>query len=324
MLESLFIFIDQVVSENIADKVQILVSTLLPLLGAAVTLYILYLAYQSLYEPQNMVIMETMKLIGSLAAVTTIALNTDFYLSYVVPALMNSGDDLAQALLGNNSGAGVSLQSMFDKMINQIQLIWEGAKIKIDVSWGSVEGLDTIKDFLLRIVLLLLVLLGFVPFLAVATAYLLIAKIMMSFLIIIGPLFIMMSFFPSTRSFFQAWTGQCFNYTLLCLMYPIAFTIFIQVLEATVFSAPISMATHLITIIIFFSLILLSVQIPSFCSTLSGGVGISGLVGGAMGSLGGMRSAAKGAVGGVKGAKAGLAYAKNKIGGSGKGSIKPG
>ncbi len=48
-----------------------------------------------------------------------------------------------------------------------------------------------------------LVILGFVPFLAVATAYLLVAKIMVSFLLIIGPLFIMMAFFPSTRSFFQ-------------------------------------------------------------------------------------------------------------------------
>lgn len=318
MFDDLFTFIDQIVTQNIASMVGVFSSTITPLLGACVILYALYLAYQSLYEPQNLVIMESMKFIGSLAVVTTIALNTNWYLTNIVPAVLGSGDQIAQALLGDPSGGGgASLQAIYDTMLSTIN------KMILSIDLEVLSGKSWIRTLLICSQLLL-VILGFTPFLAVATAYLLVAKIMVSFLLIIGPLFIMMAFFPSTRSFFQAWTGQCFNYTLLSIMYPLAFTIFTQVLNNTVFAENLSISTHLMTIIVFAALILLSVQIPTFCSTLSGGIGINGLVGGALGGLGGVRSLlkgiAKGGKGVYKGGKTAGEWAKNL----GKGNIKPG
>ncbi len=318
MFDTLFTFIDQIVTQNIANMVGVFTSTITPLLGACVILYALYLAYQSLYEPQNLVIMESMKFIGSLAVVTTIALGTSWYLANIVPAVLGSGDQIAQALLGSPSGGGgASLQAMFETMLKNMEIMYS----KIDVELMQPK---TWMDSMLIWLQMFLIILGFVPFLGVATAYLLVAKIMVSFLLIIGPLFIMMAFFPSTRSFFQAWTGQCFNYTLLSIMYPLAFTIFTQVLDNTVFAANLSIGTHLMTIIVFAALILLSVQIPTFCSTLSGGIGINGLVGGALGGLGGIKSLGKGigtgAKGAYKGGKVAGQWAKNL----GKGNIKPG
>lgn len=318
MFDTLFTFIDQIVTQNIASMVGVFSSTITPLLGACVILYAFYLAYQSLYEPQNLIIMESMKFIGSLSVVTFIALSTSWYLANVVPAVLGSGDQIAQALLGTPSGGGgASLQAMFQTMLDNMELMY--SKISLDILSGT-SWMKTIFTWLQ----IILVILGFVPFLAVATAYLLVAKIMVSFLLIIGPLFIMMAFFPSTRSFFQAWTGQCFNYTLLSIMYPLAFTIFTQVLDKTVFSANLSIGTHLMTIIVFAALILLSVQIPTFCSTLSGGIGINGLVGGALSGLSGIKSLGKGigtgAKGAYKGGKAAGEWARNL----GKGNIKPG
>ena len=211
MFDTLFAFIDQIVTQNIASMVGVFSSTIAPLLGACVILYALYLAYQSLYEPQNLVIMESMKFIASLAVVTTIALNTSWYLANIVPAVLGSGDQIAQALLGTTGGGGASLQAMFETMLKSMGDMYS----QIDVEMLQPKSW---MDAWLTLAQMGLIILGFVPFLAVATAYLLVAKIMVSFLLIVGPLFIMMSFFPSTRSFFQAWTGQCFNYTLLSIL----------------------------------------------------------------------------------------------------------
>lgn len=317
MFDTLFAFIDQIVTQNIASMVGVFSSTIAPLLGACVILYALYLAYQSLYEPQNLVIMESMKFIASLAVVTTIALNTSWYLANIVPAVLGSGDQIAQALLGTTGGGGASLQAMFETMLKSMGDMYS----QIDVEMLQPKSW---MDAWLTLAQMGLIILGFVPFLAVATAYLLVAKIMVSFLLIVGPLFIMMSFFPSTRSFFQAWTGQCFNYTLLSIMYPLAFTIFTQVLDQTVFAANLSIGTNIMTVIVFAALILLSVQIPTFCSTLSGGIGINGLVGGMLGGVGALMKGGKGAMKGGKsawgGAKAAGGWAKNLS----KGKIKPG
>lgn len=312
MFETLFTFIDQIVTQNIGNMVGVFSSTIAPLLGACVILYAIYLAYQSLYEPENLIVMESMKFIGSLSVVTFIAFNTVWYMDNIVPAVLGSGDQIAQALLGGaDAGGGSSLQMMFNKMLTQINSIWGGVALEMLQP-------DTWLDGILSVGLVILIVVGFVPFLAIATSYLLVAKVMVSFLLIIGPLFIMMSFFPSTRSFFQAWTGQCFNYTLLSIMYPLAFTMYGQVLDATVFTASLSMSTLLMTVVVFAVLILLSVQIPTFCSTLSGGIGISGLTGGIVGSIKSM----------MTGGKADPNKDSNKLSNNfrdiGKGKIKPG
>lgn len=317
MFEALFMFVEQSAIQNIAGMVGIFTSTITPLLGAAVILYALYLAYQSLYEPQNLAIMESMKFIGSLAAVTTIALNTSWYMSNIVPAVLGSGDQIAQALLGSTGGGGASIQIMFDNMLiqinNMINLI--DFKITSGESW---------KRGILALIQIFLLIIGCIPFLMVATAYLLVAKVMVSFLLIIGPLFIMMAFFPSTRSFFQAWTGQCFNYILLSLVYPIAFTTFRSILDHSVYSLNLSLATILMSAIVFFVLILISVQIPAFCSTLSGGIGINGLVGNIGTGIGLMKSGAKSTGRGAKASYRGAKKAGATLSNMGRGNIKAG
>jgi type IV secretion system protein VirB6 len=318
MFATLFAFIDTIVGQNIASMVGVFATTITPLMGACVILYVIYLSYQSLYEPHNMAVMESIKTILSLSIVTFIAFNTAWYLSNIVPAVLTSGDNIAQSLLGTpNTGGGAALQAMFDITMQNIILMFE--QIDFDLlapsSWA---------DGFLIFFQIFIVILGFIPFMVVATAYLLVAKIMVSFLLIIGPLFIMMAFFPSTRSFFQAWTGQCFNYALLSLMYPIAFSIYNQVLDNTIFSGNINFASVLMTPVVFGALILLSVQIPILCSTLSGGVGISGLVGGlsnfASAAKSGARGAASAGKGAYKGARAAAQFARNL----GKGKVKPG
>ncbi|MGY5823572.1 type IV secretion system protein [Vibrio chemaguriensis] len=270
MFDSLFDFIHQITQQNIASFVGVFSATITPLIGACVILYALWLAWQSLYDAENMMIMESVKFIGSLALCTTIAFSTSWYLESIVPMIYYSGDDIAKVLLGSSGGG--TLQTMFDTMLKQFNATWSEANFGITDSWGRA---------IFFIFLSLLVILGYTPFILIATAYLLVAKVMVSFLLIIGPLFIMFAFFPSTRSMFQSWTGQCLNYALLTIIYPLAFNIFIETIDFVLLRGEqlIGLSTALMTIILFGCCMLVSVQIPTFCSSLTGGVGINGLVG---------------------------------------------
>lgn len=317
MFDTLFSFIEQVTTGNISSMVGVFASAIAPLIGGCVVLYALYLAYQALYDQQNMMIMESLKFMVALSFCATIAFNTTWYLSSVVPAVLYSGDEIARFLIGGEGSSG-SIQSMFEGIGATIQSIWSN----VDISWTDGE---TLKEAAISILYVVLVLLGALPFLAVATAYLLVAKIMVSFLLILGPLFIMFAFFPSTRSMFQAWSGQCINYLLLSLLYPIAFSLFDQTIVEVLNTDKINLATVSMTFILFFVFIVLSTQIPTFCSSLSGGVGINGLVS-SIGTLGSpmakglmnnrlTRGAASKAGGGIKAAYQAL---------KGSSTIKPG
>jgi type IV secretion system protein VirB6 len=312
MFTKLFDFVNDAILLNINSMVGVFINIITPLLGACVGLYVVFLAYKSLFDSQNLMIMESIKFLVSLSLVTSIALSSTWYLDNFVPIVLGIGDDIAVNLLGGGTGVN-SLQAMFDKIFADLNSMYTG----FNLSWNIGESL---AGAILTLLMMLLIICGAIPFLAVATTYLLVAKMMVSFLLILGPLFIMMSFFPSTRSFFQAWTGQCFNYILLSLVYPIAFSLFSSVLAETIFTNKINLSGALMTIIVFTALLLISVQIPVFTSSLSGGIGINGLVGNIGSSLRGIGSAAKG----MKALKDGAGTLKNKIANIGKSNISAG
>lgn len=316
MFETLFTFLDEMVVDNISSMVGVFTDVITPLIGACVGIYIVYVAYELIINSQKVVYQEVIKTIGSLSITTFVALNTSWYMSHIVPTVLYAGDDIANALIGGKGGAS-SLQAIFD----QITMTFEVLVGMMDLDFLSS---DSWKNTTIIVLEIIFVLFGGGAFLLIATGYLLVAKITVSFLLILGPLFIMFAFFPSCRSFFQAWTGQCFNYTLLSITYPLAFGLFTSILSNTVFNGTLNFATCMMTFVIFGALILLSVQIPTFCSALSGGVGINGLVGGTLNGVSGIASLGKGIASGASGAYKTGQVVKSAAKEIGRGNISPG
>ncbi|HDM8218911.1 TPA: type IV secretion system protein [Vibrio campbellii] len=318
MFDTLFSFVESVVLNNISSMVGLFADVITPLIGSCVTLYAIYLAFQALYDAENMMIMESLKFIGSLALCTTVAFNTSWYLASIVPMVLNTGDSIANILLG--TGGTSSIQAIFDSLVTTISELWSS----IDVS--LVDGTTWI-DAALVLSFCALIILGGLPFLGVATAYLLVAKVMVGFLLILGPLFVMFAFFPSTRSMFQSWTGQCLNYILLSILYPIAFSMFQTTLDIVLgdtLNGEMDIITNLMTFILFFVFVVLSVQIPVFCSSLSGGVGINGLVSNMGMGMRSLSNAAKGGAGAAKRAGQSAYSGAQSLGDKFKNRIRPG
>lgn len=283
MFDMIFGFVETIVLQNVGQLVPIFMATISPLIGSCVALHALWLAYKALYEPDNMMIMESLKTIGSLALCATIAFSAPWYISSIVPIVYFSGDDIASILLGAES-IGAMLDNVTDLFVNRIEFIYNN----IDVEF--LEG-ETWKAMFLSVLMILILLVGFIPFLVVSTLYLTGAKLMVGFLLIIGPLFIMFAFFPSTRSMFQSWTGLCLNYTLLIVVYSLGFSLLIQLIEIAT-PDELSLKSSVLTLVLMAVCSGISVQIPSFCSSLSGGVGINGLVSNMGAGMRGLRSGA--------------------------------
>ncbi len=270
MFDQLFNFVTTIVTDNIGTMVVRFADVITPLIGASVTLHAIYLAYQMLYDSDNVMIMESLKFIASLALCTTVAFDTSWYMTAIVPMVLNTGNTVANHLTSSTGDSGAALQGMFDTMLLKIESLWDNVSFGIAASWG---------DSFLMIILLVLVIFGYVPFLLIATAYLLVAKIMVGFLLILGPLFIMFAFFPSTRAMFQSWVGQCLNYVLLTIVYPLAFNVFdLTINDVLGGHENVSFGSCLMTLILFGCCIFISVQIPVMTASLSGGPGINGLV----------------------------------------------
>ncbi len=281
MFDILFDLIDIVTQNNIVVMALRMMTVVKPLMASLVVLYAIYLAYKALFDAQNMVVMESLNFLGSLALATTVAFSIPWYMGHIVPTVLNSGDGIVNVLLNPPAGTTAgTLQIMSNKIGIQLDVLYDS----IDM---SITSASSIGHGIMTYVQIAFLYIASIPFLAICTAYLVVAKIMVSFLLIIGPLFIMFAFFPSTREFFKAWTSQVVNYLLLSILFPIAFTMFGAILDATVFSGNVNSSTVFASLILFFVLSFVAIQIPTLASSLSGGIGINGLVGSVAGVAGG-------------------------------------
>jgi type IV secretion system protein VirB6 len=114
-------------------------------------------------------------------------------------------------------------------------------------------------------------------FLIIAAAYIVLAKVFLSILVVLGPLFISLALFPATRQFFSAWVNQVVNYNLYFLLINIVGAIFISYMNATFDQTTLlsdAGVIHLIFVCLFFAVILL--KLPEMASGLAGGIAANG------------------------------------------------
>ncbi|WP_455289953.1 type IV secretion system protein [Cupriavidus necator] len=222
------------------------------------------------------------------AAILTAGMNIGYYTSYVVPFFNGIGDDLAQALLGHGSSSvPAALDTLAGAYLNGVMQIYQDA-----------GGFGETMTALLMIAVV--VLLGG-TFLAIAAAFLILAKFALGVLLALGPLFISAALFPATRKFFDAWAGQCLNYAFLVSLFAATAALELNFATSHV-STAFSWQGLMEMAVMGMVFIVIAFELPSLASALAGGVGISALVSGAV-----SRGVARGAMGAAKGAGAAAA-----------------
>lgn len=285
-----------------------------PVIGAFVSMYFVIVALNWIWNgnTSDLPIGDLMKRMFYMALFTTFAFNAPLYKTAVVEPVGSIGAEIAEAFANTGSDSPQIIDQMGNQIFETITVIWEKSPD------FSIMDMNIVP--LLRVIgtIIIVAVLGSI-FMAVSFLYLLIAKIMVSLVLLLGPLFISFAFFPVTREYFMKWVSQLLNYTLLYALFGIAFTMLTNLLQTYVSGNSfdnilISDLTQLKLIFCYLLFTGVMVAIPMLSSQLTGGVGINGL--GAFGPL--MSVATKGLSKLAGGAAKGLGGGGNLIAGAGR------
>lgn len=283
-----------------------------PVIGAMVSLYAVIIALNYMWSgsTSDMPVGGLLKRLFYLALFTLFAFNVTYYNTVIVQPVGSIGGEIAEVFSSSSATSPQIIDQMGTQIFQTIAHVWEKTP---DFSLMNMDIVPFIKAINTIIIV------GFfgMLFMAVSFLYLMVAKILVSLVLLLGPLFISMAFFPVTREYFMKWVGQLLNYTLLYAMFGITFTLLTNLLQSFVSGADFSgnligdgIALKLMFCYLIFTGVIIT--IGSLTSSLTGGVGISGLVPGGLGM-----AASRMMGGGGRGARIPAAGGGNVIGGGG-------
>ena len=272
--------IDKVTNQMLAQDFTKLSEAVQPIIGSAFLLYCVWQAYKMFHQQDKFFPMVVIHNAVVLAFISMVAFSTPFFNQHVVPIVTHVGDDLASKLIEtkDSESNASSLQKLSDKIIEQRtqmnKMAMKGFSVYDGKTWDN--------WILLEIMSIISLIIGFI-FLAFALFYLCVAKIMISVVLVCTPIFVSLALFPATRQYFSLYCNQLMNYSLLTLMYPIVFTLFLTMIDQLTFD---NLEQHTLSnislfIVTYILAFLTTMQVPQLTSSLSGGVGLNGLVGSA-------------------------------------------
>ncbi|MGF6872710.1 type IV secretion system protein VirB6 [Paraburkholderia sp. MM5477-R1] len=265
LFSSMTSYMDQNVVNTITTGSTRMIALISPLMAACFSIYVLLILWSYWQGRNDEPINDFLMRMATWAFILTCGMNIQFYTSYVVPFFNGLGEQLSAAVTnGSNTVSG--LDNLLDAYLNSAQAIFNNA-----------HGL---KVFEALWVICLIFIFG-TPFMAIAIAYLILAKFALGILLALGPLFISAALFPPARQFFWNWVGQCMNYVFLVTLF--AASCALEVNFAMGFipagGAMPSIAEVFELDIMGISFWIIALNLPGLASSLAGGVGISTMVG---------------------------------------------
>ena len=264
MFSSMISQFDQNILNTINTGSTRLISLISPLMAVCFSIYVMLILWTYWQGRNDEPINDFLMRMASWALVLTCGMNIQFYSNYVVPFINGLGEQISGALTGGTNTVS-GLDNLLSAYINAAQTIYSQA-----------SGFQTIAAIA---IIGLLVILGS-PFMAIAAAYILLAKFALGLLLALGPLFISLALFPPTRRFFENWAGQCMNYVFLVSLFAAAGAIECAFATTMIPNAATPSWQQIIELCLMgIAFVIISWNLPGLASQLGGGVGISSMVG---------------------------------------------
>ena len=273
--ELLFDWLDNTLQPTLAGGIADFARLISPVMGSAVITWFVVWAVRYIREEQP--ITDLIWRFFVLSTVCFFAFSAPYYANTIVPMVNSIPTDLSSAFV--SGGDGESLQNIADEITQSnrdtIDRVWGEA------SFASITGLDF--DNLANVTFATVIIGGAgTVYVAIGILIMLVAKLMLNVTLALGPAFIAAAFFPATRTYFSLWVNQLVNYMILAT------------LVAVVFSGQLALISDLTILtddgtlppdrvdklaILYIISIATLVLIPPLASSLSGGMGLNGLVG---------------------------------------------
>lgn len=187
---------------------------------AAVTLATIYVMLWGWMNLQGLIqeqVLQGIKRILVMALILGIGIRLWLYNDLIVNTFYTAPDQLASAIVGAPSTVSIIDQVWTDGNIVAEQLLKKGSVLSGDFAYY-------LAGFFVYLLIGLTV---------VYTAFLLaLSKVALAVIITLGPLFIVLLFFDSTKRFFEAWIAQLANYALITILSLLVAALMLSIVRA--------------------------------------------------------------------------------------------
>jgi type IV secretion system protein VirB6 len=258
-------WLDAMLASYIADNTARIAGLLEPAIVSLGTLYVAVWGYLQLAGKVEEPFVEGARRLLTLALILGVCLQLWLYNTVIVDTFFMAPNALAAGMIGAFNSAGIVDQVFFDGSDAASLLLQKGGVFEGDFSFY-------IAGFAVYLI---------VGLTAIYTMFLLaLSKIALSILIALGPLFVALLFFESTKRFMGAWIAQLANYAFVTILTVLAAALMLQVVTAAATQA--AAAGGSITIgnaaqvcIAAGLTFLIMKQVPSIAAGLASGVALS-------------------------------------------------
>lgn len=269
----LFDWIDNVMIPMLGGGVANLVTLASMVAGPAVVLYFVVWAIRQINDERPYT--ELMWQFFKLCSVMSFGLNADFFTGTVISIVNDVPQEIAAAFSGAESTTNL-LDQMINNLNEQRAEIWDKTEVLkfMSIDMGALIGAG--------LAILIVYVLGGI-YVALATLVLFVAKLVVMVIVALGPIFVVCAFFKATNNFFTLWVNQLVNYMLLFVIFSMVFTVQATIVQEVVMMDPIGrMSDPKLTALFMTYIVAIGTItiIPMLASSLSGGVGLNGVVGG--------------------------------------------
>jgi type IV secretion system protein VirB6 len=281
-----------ILSRYIADNTSAIAQVLQPVIVTLGVFTVVVWGYLQLVGKIEEPFMEGVKRLLTLALILGVSLHLWLYNEVIVDTFFDAPTSLAAGIIAaRNPG------TTFDPIGVVDTIFFDGADAaSLLMQKGEIFGRDIIFYFAGLAVYLV------VGLTSVYTMFLLaLSKIALSVLIAMGPIFLALLFFESTKKFFEAWIAQLCNYAFLTILAVLVAALMLHVVTVATQAAvakggDITIADALKVCVAAALTFLIMKQVPSMAQGLASGIALSGFgaVGNTLGAgLGVMRAAGK-------------------------------
>jgi type IV secretion system protein VirB6 len=196
-------WLTSLLANYIGTNTALIAAALEPVIVTLGTLYVMIWGYLQLTGQMQEPFLTGVKRISVLAVIFGVAIHLWLYQTVIVDTFFNAPSELAGAIIGAYNPVTIVDQIMDSGADTAGLLLAKG---------GILHG--NFSFYAAGIAVLLLV-----SITAVYTMFLLaLSRIALSVLLALGPLFIVLLLFDSTKRFFEAWLAQLSNYALVTLL----------------------------------------------------------------------------------------------------------
>ena len=273
--QTLFEAIDAALDGTIANGTAKVMLVLGGVFGSAWALQFSIKAMQWLLTGLNQAMEDILWSMLRVAIVVSIAFNVGWYVRVVVPFVTNMPVWMGGVLAGSEGAQTNQVDLLLNNFFDALMKLYDALSFSV---------LDDFSVIALAVTIILLVVVGGVPFLSVCIATLVLLKVSTTCMLVVGPIFIAFALFEETRRFFWGWISVVGGFMLANVLFSVVVGLALSFINTFVLKAGAVETTWADAVSIFFyfsAFTVLATMLPDQAAGVMGGVssGSSGLRG---------------------------------------------